>query len=504
MSITELDQPEPLAPEVAAALTYVGSLDWRIEPEARTSALEAAQDFGSYEGVPPRIELLAYPRKSRLLAPISYNDPNAVSWPVPEGAKLDGASIPRPLWSIIGGPFEGRYLDASIVHDYYCDEKLRPWRDTHRMFYNAMRRSGVGGAKAKIMFYAVYRFGPRWGDGLEGTEAGQPRVESLDAASAPSFALDAEAIVTHDLTLAEIETLAQARAPTQAGRAATEGTGDGLARARLLSIVGGSGDRSDLETIVGHAANLPDYVLARFEKKGVRIVACRGSITDFEISLRGDIPRGWEATGKTWDDVPGAYLPKRKRVVVATIAGDAGNRMVPTMSSGLHGSADLLVHEALHGYDFETGHAVLCDPAFAAARTADFARLDTYTQQAGDAGLQETFAESGARFFVEPDVLAGAWPNLHGYWEQGPSQTESAGVLESAIDEHAPIGTIERLADGAFSLDLRADGPGGMIGHAQFILTPEDSAHAAIAAKLGAARLEGTQTEQTGVQLFYP
>ena len=100
-------------------------------------------------------------------------------------------------------------------------------------------------------------------------------------------------------------------------------------------------------------------------------------------------------------------------------------------------------------------------------------------------------------------MLQGDWPNLHAYWERGPSRTESAGIPESAIDEHAPIGTIERLSDGAFALDLRADGPGGAIGHAQFVVTPADSAHAAIEARMAARQLEGAESAE-GVQLFYP
>lgn len=30
------------------------------------------------------------------------------------------------------------------------------------MFYDAMRCGGVGKKKGKIMYYAVYKFGPRW------------------------------------------------------------------------------------------------------------------------------------------------------------------------------------------------------------------------------------------------------------------------------------------------------------------------------------------------------
>ena len=49
------------------------------------------------------------------------------------------------------------------------------------------------------------------------------------------------------------------------------------------------------------AALLPAFVIRRFEKKKIRIIACRGSVTDFEKDLRG-VTRGWLA-GKTWDNV---------------------------------------------------------------------------------------------------------------------------------------------------------------------------------------------------------
>src|SRR5229473_500744 len=72
------------------------------------------------------------------------------------------ASIPRAFWSVIGGPLEGQYRNASVFHDVACDQKSQPWKTVHRMFYNAMRWSGVYEIKAKIMYYAVYNFGPRW------------------------------------------------------------------------------------------------------------------------------------------------------------------------------------------------------------------------------------------------------------------------------------------------------------------------------------------------------
>lgn len=76
---------------------------------------------------------------------------------------VDGASIPRAFWTVIGGPLEGLYRNASVFHDVACDEKSEPWKLVHRMFYNGMRCSDVPILKAKIMYYAVYHFGPRWG-----------------------------------------------------------------------------------------------------------------------------------------------------------------------------------------------------------------------------------------------------------------------------------------------------------------------------------------------------
>jgi hypothetical protein len=61
------------------------------------------------------------------------------------------------FWSIIGWPFERKYRAASIAHDHYCITETRTWRDTHRMFYEAMRCSGVRKTQATVMYCAVYR-----------------------------------------------------------------------------------------------------------------------------------------------------------------------------------------------------------------------------------------------------------------------------------------------------------------------------------------------------------
>jgi len=101
-------------------------------------------------------------RNMTLLSELRYTDPEGVLWIAPAGSVVDGASIPRVLWSLMGGPFEGKYRNASVLHDVAYDQKTRPWKLCDRMFYNAMRCSGVAATEAKTMYYALYRHGRHW------------------------------------------------------------------------------------------------------------------------------------------------------------------------------------------------------------------------------------------------------------------------------------------------------------------------------------------------------
>ena len=103
-------------------------------------------------------------RTMTLVEPFQYIDRHDRKWSVPRGIAVDGASIPQVFWSVIGGPFEGRYRNASVIHDYYCDAKSRSWQDVHLVFYEAMLASGVKAPTAYLMYKAVEQFGPRWSE----------------------------------------------------------------------------------------------------------------------------------------------------------------------------------------------------------------------------------------------------------------------------------------------------------------------------------------------------
>lgn len=125
------------------------------------SSLSGGPTWGHFEG---NVDTtwLGNGRDMRLNADFHYIDPKGKLWIAPKGAIINGASIPRVFWSVMGGPFEGLYRNASVIHDVACDEERRPWRDVHRVFYDAMRCSGVSKPDADLMYFAVYHFGPRW------------------------------------------------------------------------------------------------------------------------------------------------------------------------------------------------------------------------------------------------------------------------------------------------------------------------------------------------------
>jgi len=116
---------------------------------------------GAFSG-PVVAQWLSDGRHMVITEAFTYTDSKGVAWPVPVGTVVDGASIPKLAWSLIGGPFEGQYRAASVVHDLYCDRRARGTEEVNRMFYEAMRTSGVAESKAKLMYGAVVRFGPKW------------------------------------------------------------------------------------------------------------------------------------------------------------------------------------------------------------------------------------------------------------------------------------------------------------------------------------------------------
>ena len=98
-----------------------------------------------------------------------YIDPNGRRWDAPTGSCLNGATIPRALWSTVGAPYVGKYRRASVVHDVAVGELCNPdvtreeRKKADRMFYHACRHDGCSKFFASILYVGV-RFGT-WSSG---------------------------------------------------------------------------------------------------------------------------------------------------------------------------------------------------------------------------------------------------------------------------------------------------------------------------------------------------
>jgi hypothetical protein len=103
-----------------------------------------------------------YFRDMRLLSSFGYVDQSGKHWDVPAGYVTNGASVPWGLWNIVGGPYDGPYRDAAVIHDYFCEAKTRPWEEVHKMFYEAALARGTSESLASTMYAALRFGGPRW------------------------------------------------------------------------------------------------------------------------------------------------------------------------------------------------------------------------------------------------------------------------------------------------------------------------------------------------------
>lgn len=130
-------------------------------PSAPSASVPSAAALGQFEG-----EVVAVwdadGRNMTLRQDFAYIDGQGRRWLAPANSVVNGASIPQGFWSVIGGPFEGRYRNASVIHDVGCHDMNAAWEDVHQMFYEACLCGGVDETQAKMMYYAVYHFGPRW------------------------------------------------------------------------------------------------------------------------------------------------------------------------------------------------------------------------------------------------------------------------------------------------------------------------------------------------------
>lgn len=120
-------------------------------------------------------------RKSVLLSDFVYIDKRGRKHTAKKGLIIDGGSIPRWAWIIIGSPYT-MAVPAYVIHDWYCEKAKKVWHDEDiyqdlrkkadklfkEMLNTLVRVHGrkIPGWKRSIMYRAV-RLGSRieWTDG---------------------------------------------------------------------------------------------------------------------------------------------------------------------------------------------------------------------------------------------------------------------------------------------------------------------------------------------------
>jgi hypothetical protein len=115
-------------------------------------------NHGSFSGN-PKTEWLAdehgRDRNMQLLEDFSFTGPDNRIWPAPKNSVINGASIPQPLWSLVGSPYTDDYRRASVVHDVACGTPGVSRKEADVMFYHACRAGGCGPLQARILYAGV-------------------------------------------------------------------------------------------------------------------------------------------------------------------------------------------------------------------------------------------------------------------------------------------------------------------------------------------------------------
>ncbi len=94
-------------------------------------------------------------RDMQVIEDFWYLDQAGRRWDVPAGTVINGASIPRTLWSSVGSPYTGSYRRAALVHDAAVGHEGVLRGEADAMFYFACLAGGCSLLQAKMLYAGV-------------------------------------------------------------------------------------------------------------------------------------------------------------------------------------------------------------------------------------------------------------------------------------------------------------------------------------------------------------
>ncbi|WP_244671191.1 anthrax toxin lethal factor-related metalloendopeptidase [Bacillus sp. NTK034] len=111
---------------------------------------------------------------------------------------------------------------------------------------------------------------------------------------------------------------------------------------QLIIVDNGHEQDSEVSKIKSRISKIPISLLGKLNEKGVKIKLTASPITNLPeyAYLKGQVPRGWEGTNRTWDDVPG--IGGAAIVAIRIGYSEPGNG---------HSSSNLELHEVAHTID---------------------------------------------------------------------------------------------------------------------------------------------------------
>jgi len=158
---------------------------------------------------------------------------------------------------------------------------------------------------------------------------------------------------------------------------------------KIIVMPKNTSNSSEADNMIARLSNINYFILTAYANANGRVKLVDGPITNEPEykHLKGVTPRGWEGTGKTWDDVPGVG----GNPVIVRIGYSDYNKG--------HGSINLELHETAHAIDMLVFNSISATMEFQSVWNKEVNNVykgDPYFTNY----VEEYFAESFAKYYL--------------------------------------------------------------------------------------------------------
>jgi hypothetical protein len=208
---------------------------------------------------------------------------------------------------------------------------------------------------------------------------------------------------------------------------------------QLIELPASSYNKQDANSMISRIKQFQPNILNRLVQNGVKIRLITGKLTDEPEykELKGVTPRGWEGTGKTWDDIPGVG---GNPVILRIGYSDRGKG---------HGSLNLELHETSHAIDIHVFNNISQSEAFTKIFKQEAKQLFPANSYM-DSYSEEYFAESSCMFVYSLETrnkVKRIAPLTYAFFADLYGLTPSPQRFNDLIDTYWAYNTIYKAVD---------------------------------------------------------